>query len=315
MRAQLMAEADIDPTSSLSTSPSQPTWTTNLLSGLENGDLTSGIYEGGFKTWECALDLAGLCSRLDLATGGGWRVVELGAGSAIPSLVVLRSMLMLRRTRKGGNGSALSLTLCDYNEDVLRLATAPNLLLNYAQQCQLVDSLSSSSSSSSAAPGQDSLDEGDLDMDDLGDGYIARVEKDLADRNLSIDFVSGGWGPDFVNLVLPPPSTSTSTSTPAADPRLPGTNLLILASETIYSPAATAIFADTVMRLLRRHRDLYGAGSARAWIAAKKVYFGVGGGVDDFKHQVQILGGVVMALSETSDTGVGRTILEVTVTE
>lgn len=310
MRAQLMAEADIDPTNSQSTSPSQSTWTTNLLSGLENGDLTSGIYEGGFKTWECALDLAGLCSRLDLAADGGWRVVELGAGSAIPSLVVLRSMLMLRRTSNGGNDSALSLTLCDYNEDVLRLATAPNLLLNYAQQRQLVDSLSSSSSSSSAAPGQDSLDEGDLDMDDLGDGYIARVEKDLGGRNLSIDFVSGGWGPDFVNLVLPPPSTSTP-----ADPRLPRTNLLILASETIYSPAATAIFADTVIRLLRRHRDLYEAGSARAWIAAKKVYFGVGGGVDDFKHQVQILGGVVTVLSETSDTGVGRTILEVTVTE
>lgn len=310
MRAQLIAEADIDPTNSQSTSPSQSTWTTNLLSGLENGDLTSGIYEGGFKTWECALDLAGLCSRLDLAADGGWRVVELGAGSAIPSLVVLRSMLMLRRTSNGGNDSALSLTLCDYNEDVLRLATAPNLLLNYAQQRQLVDSLSSSSSSSSAAPGQDSLDEGDLDMDDLGDGYIARVEKDLGGRNLSIDFVSGGWGPDFVNLVLPPPSTSTP-----ADPRLPRTNLLILASETIYSPAATAIFADTVIRLLRRHRDLYEAGSARAWIAAKKVYFGVGGGVDDFKHQVQILGGVVTVLSETSDTGVGRTILEVTVTE
>ena len=314
-----MAEADMDPTNNEPTSPSNSTWTTNLLSGLENGDLTSGIYEGGFKTWECAMDLAGLCSRLDLSIEGGLDIVELGAGSAIPSLVVLQSMLAMARTtdsNKKDTAAALSLTLCDYNEDVLRLATAPNLLLNYAQQCQLVDSLLSPSSSSSTttAQGQDPLDEGDLDMDDLGEEYISRVETGLGDRNTSIDFISGGWGPEFVNLILPPPS-STSKSTSATTPRSPCRNLLILASETIYSPSATAVFADTVIRLLRRHRELYPTGSARAWIAAKKVYFGVGGGVDDFKDQVQSLGGCVANLTETSDTGVGRVIIEVTVVE
>ncbi|KIV89870.1 hypothetical protein PV10_07238 [Exophiala mesophila] len=324
IRAQLMAEADMDLTNTEPTSPSNSTWTTNLLSGLENGDLTSGIYEGGFKTWECALDLAGLCSRLDISIEGGLNIIELGAGSAIPSLVVLQSMLAMARTidsNKKDAAAALSLTLCDYNEDVLRLATAPNLLLNYAQQCQLVDSLSpptssSSSSSSTIAQGQDPLDEGDLDMDDLGEDYISRVETGLRDRNISIDFISGGWGPEFVDLILPPPSTSTSTSTStSATPPSPCRNLLILASETIYSPSATAIFADTVIRLLRRHRELYPTGSARAWIAAKKVYFGVGGGVDDFKDQVQSLGGCVAGLTETSDTGVGRVIIEVTVVE
>jgi protein-histidine N-methyltransferase len=35
-----------------------------LIAGLEEGDLKPNFYEGGFKTWECALDLAKLvCSR------------------------------------------------------------------------------------------------------------------------------------------------------------------------------------------------------------------------------------------------------------
>jgi protein-histidine N-methyltransferase len=31
-----------------------------LISGIEKGDITPNFYEGGFKTWECALDLAKL---------------------------------------------------------------------------------------------------------------------------------------------------------------------------------------------------------------------------------------------------------------
>lgn len=37
-----------------------------LLSGLEKGDIKPNFYEGGFKTWECALDLAKLVVREDL---------------------------------------------------------------------------------------------------------------------------------------------------------------------------------------------------------------------------------------------------------
>lgn len=36
-----------------------------LISGLEEGDLKPNFYEGGFKTWECALDLAKLVSSED----------------------------------------------------------------------------------------------------------------------------------------------------------------------------------------------------------------------------------------------------------
>jgi hypothetical protein len=46
IRAQLMAEDDEG--------------NDELISGLETGDIEPYFYEGGFKTWECALDLAKL---------------------------------------------------------------------------------------------------------------------------------------------------------------------------------------------------------------------------------------------------------------
>jgi protein-histidine N-methyltransferase len=32
----------------------------DLIAGLEKGDITPNFYEGGFKTWECSIDLAEL---------------------------------------------------------------------------------------------------------------------------------------------------------------------------------------------------------------------------------------------------------------
>lgn len=46
IRTQLMAEDEND--------------SEELISGLEKGDIKPNFYEGGFKTWECAIDLAKL---------------------------------------------------------------------------------------------------------------------------------------------------------------------------------------------------------------------------------------------------------------
>jgi protein-histidine N-methyltransferase len=31
-----------------------------VIDQIENSDIRAGVYEGGFKTWECSLDLASL---------------------------------------------------------------------------------------------------------------------------------------------------------------------------------------------------------------------------------------------------------------
>lgn len=274
-----------------------------MLAGLESGDLTSGMYEGGFKTWECALDLASLVmteDHLDLNNlDGDLEVIELGAGSAVPSLALLRTFLLKtspesqqQADENNTDEARLKFTLCDYNEEVLRLCTGPNVLLNYYRfGCQ--DRL--------GEPGLDQ-GEGELDLEELGgQAFVRALLRDMDSRRVCFDFlISGEWGESFLNLI--------SASEPHHVP-VRRANLLILASETIYSPASSKIFADTLLGLLRRH----GRGSAKAWVAAKKVYFGVGGGVDEFVRDVESRGGRSRILLETKDTGVGRVVLEVTI--
>ena len=79
-------------------------------------DLLKGVYEGGFKTWECSLDLVGyLAEHLDLVTNK--RVMELGCGSGLPGIFALS---------QGSNYVVFQ----DYNDYVLRFWTVPNLILN-----------------------------------------------------------------------------------------------------------------------------------------------------------------------------------------
>lgn len=55
-----------------------------LISSLEEGDIKPNFYEGGFKTWECAIDLAKLMTSEEeranvlglTGTGGGDNVDE-----------------------------------------------------------------------------------------------------------------------------------------------------------------------------------------------------------------------------------------------
>ncbi|KIY03342.1 uncharacterized protein Z520_00033 [Fonsecaea multimorphosa CBS 102226] len=317
IRAQLMAEANPSAAEEEDTAKT-------LLSGLESGDLASGVYEGGFKTWECALDLASLvASESDFVLHHrnhpgqeeeDWEVVELGAGSAVPTLALITKFLERRKGQSPQSGS-LKVTLCDYNVDVLRLATAPNVLLNY---------LFASAKVSPSLDDEGSWDGGDLDLEELGgDSFVNSTLQDIASKNISFDFISGGWGPEFLDLINRPPSPSARDSQETDQNRRPPTNLLILASETIYSPSSLKSFSETVLSLLLRtsshsHRSGTGTGKGeaipepKAWVAAKRVYFGVGGGVDEFVREMDRLGATSRVVMDIKDAGVGRVVLEVT---
>lgn len=60
----------------------------SLAVGLSNYDIEPNVYEGGFKTWECAVDLAGFLSgRLS----HGWEF----AGREVHVVEVLYALLEL----------------------------------------------------------------------------------------------------------------------------------------------------------------------------------------------------------------------------
>ena len=282
IRQQLMHEVDI-PTSSDSerheTTDSDPT--ENLLAGLETGDLSTGIYEGGFKTWECAIDLASYISSLLPETlspdvdshdrQSPLHIIELGAGSAIPSLTLLHKFLSQNESKR-----KIRLTLCDYNEEVLRLCTATNTFLTI--------SLCTDNKCNSAT---DSPDEAELDIDESS---ISNTLTTLNSQNIQLNFISGAWSPEFINLL----NLDTTEQ------------VLVLASETIYAPGSLPPFTQTVLDITSSSGK-----NSRALVAAKKVYFGVGGGIAEFMDELNRRDAKAEVIADVQGAGVGRVILEV----
>ena len=94
----------------------------------QRSDLVAGVYEGGFKAWECGTDLAryvwarhGGAASGGRGQGGGLRgrrVLELGCGHGLPGLAAVRL------------GAAVDFQ--DYNREVILQATQPNVRRNLA---------------------------------------------------------------------------------------------------------------------------------------------------------------------------------------
>lgn len=178
------------------------------------------------------------------------------------------------------------LTLADYNPSVLYLVTLPNLLLAWALQNRAGTPLLEEALSS----------DGELELT----GEVVEAFKIfLVSNQISLSFLSGGWSAEFIELLYEPEHT----------PSLPeDLQTLIIGAETIYSPFALASFSDTLLSLLRRERQDRPNGQATAIVAAKRLYFGVGGSLDDFVDKMRGLGATVATLREETE-GVRRGVV------
>lgn len=185
----------------------------------------------------------------------------------------LPSLAVFQWLLQGSNSEGLSLGLADYNPTVLQLVTLPNILLSWAQTTR-----------------KDWEAEGELDLDEeVFKEFLASLES----HHINLSFFSGAWSPEFVHLVK---DNMTSLAS----------RLTIIGAETIYSPAALKSFAETLMDLL----DVLPDGEKTALVAAKRVYFGVGGSMEDFCDMVRMKNGLVEQIREESD-GVRRAVVEV----
>ncbi|KAL4289838.1 hypothetical protein GQ457_14G012590 [Hibiscus cannabinus] len=99
---------------------------TKEVLGLPNSDLVPGIYEGGLKLWEGSLDLV-KALRSEIQNGHlslkGKRVLELGCGHGLPGIFACLE------------GSAET-HFQDFNAEVLRCLTIPNVNANLAERSQ-----------------------------------------------------------------------------------------------------------------------------------------------------------------------------------
>lgn len=269
-----------------------------IIDQLEQSDLRSGFYEGGFKTWECSLDLASLLldrgPRKDIdelvrcdqivevcllsldheAPGIVLITLQLGAGTAIPSLVLFRHALL--------NALSLTFVLQDYNDAVLRLVTLPNLLLTWAANTE---------NGNFPTPSLDESSHGDLE---ISESLLQRFAADMKSRSINLIFLSGSWCPQLAALI--PPSA-------------PELGMVVLAAETIYSPESTRAFVELLVQLLQRVK------MGKAMIGAKRVYFGVGGSIDGLKEACRERGAVAYEIENHGvpgmDGGVRRALVEV----
>jgi protein-histidine N-methyltransferase len=209
--------------------------------------------------------------------------LQLGCGTALPSLVLFQWAL----ERKSEPKQPVILTLADYNPSVLYLVTVPNLILAWAFQQR------------NQAPLIEEAFTADGELE-LTVELLEAFRKSLVANRITLSLLSGAWSPEFVDLLY-------SSAYPAGFPGDAAT--LLLASETIYSPFALESFSSTLLSILQRERRERLGGKARALVAAKRVYFGVGGSLDDFVDKMRELGTGVKTLSEETH-GVHRAVVE-----
>lgn len=178
----------------------------------------------------------------------------------------------------------LTFTFADYNEEVLRLITLPNIILNWA-------ATSGDDQLGETRPRPTEASSGEFELTpEILERFVAEVKG----KNLTFNLLSGPW---------------SSTLAEHIPPSAPEMGLVILAAETIYSPESTVAFVDLLAILLRRVK------MAKAMIGAKRIYFGVGGSVDGLKEACREKGAVAYEIENHGvagmDGGVGRALVEV----
>lgn len=198
---------------------------TQQVFGLSNSDLVPGKYEGGLKLWEGSLDLI-KALRSDIKNGlisfAGKRVLEVGCGHGLPGIFAFLE-------------GAAAVHFQDFNAEVLRCLTIPNLKANLSGESQ------PSSSNSTIC------DEAE------------------------VRFFAGDWS--GIDKLLP------HVTTDAKHNQGDGYDFILMA-ETVYSINSLQNLYNLIKKCLQ-HPD------GVVYMAAKKYYFGVGGGTRRFLSVVE----------------------------
>ncbi|OAR01985.1 hypothetical protein LLEC1_00087 [Akanthomyces lecanii] len=264
-------------------------------SGLGTHDVKTGVYEGGFKSWESSVDLVKVLAaqgKVSAAEQLPMRIIELGCGTALPSISLFQWTVEAATQTTGATRRPTSFIVADYNPTVLQLVTLPNFILAWALSTRAY-----MPALRNAFALEDELE--------LLPEVIAAFQSYLIANRISLTFLSGAWSSEFVELVC------TGTTDNATNPKGSAATLL-LGAETIYSPFALHAFTEVMFSILQQEGAKDNAPPSVALVAAKKLYFGVGGSLDDFVDQARERGGDITTLREEADgvrRGVVRCIL------
>ncbi|CAA7268519.1 unnamed protein product [Cyclocybe aegerita] len=267
-------------------------------------DLVPGVYEGGLKTWECSLDLVDYLDTLKDVLGyegfEGKKVLELGCGTGVPSLYILYELLSAVSTSSASKKTEIHLQ--DYNQSVLQLVTLPNLLLTWYAS-PLADDYRASINDPEIAPLLDPVVPSELPITpELKAAFLSSLSK----SKIAIRLFSGSWdtfdplktiGTDSYNILL------TSETIYCTDSLLPLVNLMRAA----VGMGTQALDREDVASSKRPNKETR---SYLCLVAAKVLYFGVGGGIPDFLETLRKVNADVETVLERT-VGVGRKTMRV----
>ncbi|KAG0031022.1 Histidine protein methyltransferase 1 [Podila clonocystis] len=313
VKFQMAQEDDELEVEEIANKSNEPTGTTKtsgpggveMLALAGKSDLVKGIYEGGLKTWECALDLVAYLAE-NKEPYDGKKVLELGCGSALPGIYLLTQ------------SSSVKVDFQDYNDQVLKLVTLPNVLLNThirpdqqptegdedendsEKKPAKDDDLRKESEGEDDEDDEDDNDEDEISEADPADGDFKGVELDIPDSEeerkallqkvgLQSRFFMGDWA-GLVDLL------DFKSSDDKYD--------LILTSETIYAEESHMKLYTTIKNSLKK--------GGKALVAAKSFYFGVGGDVLSFQRLIEKDGVFDVKVVFSAQAFVRREILELT---
>ncbi|WVF66910.1 hypothetical protein IAT40_001653 [Kwoniella sp. CBS 6097] len=300
-------------------------------------DLIPGLYEGGLKSWEGGVDLVEVLSGVGPGAGaasgaesenakrvGEWvkggRVLEVGCGTSLPTAYLLRSLLFLPPATTSPTHQT-TFHLQDYNSLVLSLVSLPNLILA---------SLPFLPTEALHPPEEEEDVETVLpDLEQPGNIHltptlIQAFRTLLEERSIELVFTYGHWAGLAAEL---------------QDKSKQGEGYgLILTAETIYAEESHQSLLDVLRAGVKKgdsskgteHVDvgledslgdlkvvdewkrkaLRDGGDGFVLVAAKVLYFGVGGGLQGFLEQVENSGGWYRNVKEWVK-GVGRKVVQV----
>jgi hypothetical protein len=224
-------------------------------------DIQPGVYEGGRKIWEASLDMVQfLASSVhdEVKLKEGDFVLELGCGHGLPLIYLLLRQALITQNEKIHRNNFITAVFTDYNDSVLLDATLSNIVLNCPSCCCCTSPLDTEFSITDNHVRQHIV---------LGAGDWLDMSDQLQQLQQHDDHNHHCKDNDQCNH---------------ATTKLPrdGKFDLILAAETIYSERA----ARETSILLKRHLK---SSTGIAYVATKRYYFGVGGGVDAFRQYGQ----------------------------
>lgn len=261
--------------------------TSDVLIGDSNVvDLKKNVYEGGFKSWECSYDMVDeLSNMMNNGKLMYKNLVEFGCGTALPTCFLLMKRFQVQ-DKTGAN-----YILSDFNYDVLRLVTVPNLIIHWASTLEpsKLNDLCISQPTENLETDAPILNNDEVL---ITESLIHEFMKQLSEFNVKLLFVSGSWGRQFNSLLNNIPID------------------LVISSETIYSPETLPIVAESLIEILTQSN----VPKSSCLIASKNFYFGVGGSVTEFVNYLKNrkLERISLDVNEIHDSQLKRSLITLT---